>query len=121
MRKTPLFCWSRAKAQRAEPANLLFCGKHGRPRGVADRVAIVRQGAERGRAAWPRPRRLLAGPLDQELRGNDLYKVFIKCLQDVAHSSFELYPENSGFFHFLKNPEREGFEPSIRVFTRITV
>jgi len=31
-------------------------------------------------------------------RGNGSKKVFIKSLQDVAHRSFELYPENSGFF-----------------------
>jgi len=42
--KTPLFCG---------PSS---CGKHGRPRWVADRATILRHRAVRGRAAWPRPR-----------------------------------------------------------------
>jgi len=36
-------------------------------------------------------------------RETGVKKVFIKCLQDVAHSSFELYPENPVPFTFCGN------------------
>ena len=62
-----------------------------------------------GRAAWPTVRltcgkeRSGAAPRGHARddfsrstdRENESEKVFIKNLQDVAHSSFELYPENS--------------------------
>jgi len=78
----------------ANPANLRQAWAAAR---VADRAANVRQGAERGRAPWPRPRRHRAVS-GQEKR---IEKVFIKNLQDVAHSSFELYPESSAKFYFF--------------------
>jgi hypothetical protein len=65
---------------------------------VADRAANVRQ--ERSGAA-PRGH-ARDGFKWSAARKNESEKVFIKNLQDVAHSSFELYPENSEVFHFLK-------------------
>jgi len=71
-----------------------------------------------GRAAWPTVRltcgaeeRSGAAPRgharddiaqSMEDRENGSKKVFIKNLQDVAHSSFELYPENSAKFYFFR-------------------
>ena len=73
-------------------------------------------GAERRRAAWP-PVRLTCGAEERcgaahrgharddfaqsAARGNGSKKVFIKSLRDVAHRSFELYPENSAKFYFF--------------------
>ena len=74
----------------------------GRRGGEPCEPANVRQGAERGRVAWPRPRRLLAVEA-WEIRGNEGKAVFIKIPRDVRQSSFELYPEGSAKFYFLIN------------------
>jgi len=68
--------------------------------------AFSRQGAVRGRASWPRLRRHLADKIGLPLPKDDRGAVLIKNPQDVTRSSVELYPEDSGFFRFLKNRKK---------------
>ena len=90
-----------------------------------------------GRAAWPTVRltcgaeeRSGAAPRgharddiaqSMEDRENGSKKVFIKNLQDVAHSSFELYPENSEDLRtisHLKTAKFRGFSAAQRTLLK---
>jgi len=101
-----------AKARSAKPCErLLAASLGGRAAWPTERLlAVVRQGAERGRAAWPRPRRHLA---DKELTRSRL---------DVRQKKYELRPiastnlEILHFFDFFRKAGKENYAEFSMVF-----
>ena len=94
-----------AKARSAEPCErLLAASLGGRAAWPTGRLlAVVRQGAERGRAAWPRPRRHLA---DKELTRSRLDVCQKRCEhRPIASTNLEILH----FFLFFRPAGKENY------------